>query len=267
MATGIEWTEVTWNPTTGCQQVSPGCDHCYAMVLVNTRQVKNSHSPRFNHPFNEVMIHENRLNQPAAIKKPSRIFVNSMSDVFHRDVPEATIDAIFDVMERVDRHTYQVLTKRSERMRRYLNKRYRTTPCPSHIWIGVSCENSDYAWRVNDLRNTNASLRWISAEPLLGSLHAVNLDGIAWVVAGGESGRGARPMDLDWVREVRDRCVDAGVAYFLKQLGGETKKRGKDEAVLDGVRWKQYPTIEGEGFFDEPRSVYVRSKLFDDVTE
>ena len=245
MATGIEWTEKTWNPATGCQSVSDGCDNCYAKTLVDTRQQFNSRSPRFGHPFNEIMLHDSRLQQPKTWKAPTRIFVNSMSDVWHRDIPDEYIDRIFDVMEATPRHTFQVLTKRAERMRRYVNSRYPNTPCPEHIWLGVSVEDERVGWRADMLRRTNVSVRWISAEPLLGSLASVSLDSIAWVVAGGESGKGARPMELDWARELRDRCAAGGIAFFLKQLGGETNKRGKDEAVLDGRRWTQYPVVGG----------------------
>ena len=241
----IEWTEKTWNPTSGCERVSSGCDHCYALHLVNTRQVKNPRSPRFGHPFHEVMLHESRLSQPTTWKQRTRIFVNSMSDVWHRDIPDAFIDRIFAVMEATPRHTFQVLTKRAERMKRYINLRYANEPCPKNIWLGVSVEDERVAWRADMLRRTNASVRWISAEPLLGSLGAVSLDGIDWVVAGGESGQGARPMDLDWARELRDRCVGNDIAFFFKQIGGEFNKQGKAEAVLDGRRWTQYPATEG----------------------
>jgi protein gp37 len=240
---GIEWTEKTWNPATGCTQVSPGCDRCYAMTLVNTRQVVNSRSPRFGHPFNEVMLHEERLDQPRAWRKPTTIFVNSMSDVWHVDVPDEYVDRIFHVMEREDRHTYQVLTKRSERMMRYLNRRYTNDPCPPHIWLGVSVESNEFRWRADQLRRANASVRFISAEPLIGPLDRVSLESIDWLIAGGESGRGWREMNLDWVRDLRDRCVMNGTAFFLKQLGGPTPltKRGGERAVVDGSRWTQYP--------------------------
>lgn len=244
-ASGIEWTEKTWNPATGCTQVSAGCDNCYAMRLVNTRQVNNSRSPRYNHPFDEVMLHKNRLLQPTTWKKPTRVFVNSMSDVWHVDVPDAFRDAIFAVMESTPRHTFQVLTKRAERMMRYVNKRYANAACPSHIWLGVSIEGERVGWRADMLRRTNASVRWISAEPLLGSLQSVSLENIDWVVAGGESGRGARPMELDWARELRDRSVSSEIAFFFKQIGGEFRKRGKEEALLDGRRWTEYPSVRG----------------------
>lgn len=241
---GIEWTERTWNPTTGCERVSAGCYNCYAMTLVNTRQVKNPRSPRFGHPFDEVMLHDNRIDQPLSWKTGYRIFVDSMSDLFHRDIPDAFIDRVFDVMERATQHTYQLLTKRSERMKRYVNRRYPNASCPGHIWLGVSVEDSRVAWRVDDLRASNLEVRWISAEPLIGPLDAVSLAGLNWLVAGGESGKGARPMDLDWTRDLRDRCVFAGVAFFLKQLGGVHDKRGGEKALLDGRRWTEYPVVK-----------------------
>jgi len=238
----IEWTNSTWNPTTGCAQVSPGCERCYAMRLVNTRQVLNPKSPRYGHPFDEVMLHYDRLDQPSRWRSPRRIFVDSMSDLFHRDIPDEFIGRIFDEMERNERHVFQVLTKRAERMKRFVNRRYSNAKCPAHVWLGVSIENIDYAWRETMLRGTNAAVRWISAEPLIGSLAKLDLDGIDWLVAGGESGPGARPMQEAWVRELRDRCVAAKrVAFFFKQWGGVRKKRGGAEALLDGRRWTEYP--------------------------
>jgi protein gp37 len=237
----IEWTENSWNPATGCEQVSPGCDRCYAMRLVNVRQVNNPRSPRYGHPFSEVMLHGDRLDQPSRWKTSKRIFVNSMSDLFHRDISDAFVDRVFDEMERNKRHIFQILTKRAERMKRYVNKRYTTDPCPVHVWLGVSVENRDYAWRVKMLSEANAATRWISAEPLLGSLTDLDLGGLDWLVAGGESGPGARPMDPSWVRELRDRCVADRVAFFFKQWGGVTKKGGGEDAVLDGRRWLEYP--------------------------
>ncbi len=222
----IEWTENSWNPATGCTQVSPGCDRCYAMRLVNVRQVNNPRSPRYGHPFNEVMLHSDRLSQPSRWKSPKRIFVNSMSDLFHKDVPDVFIDNVFVEMEHNGRHMFQVLTKRAERMRRYIASRYEGGECPRHIWLGVSVENLDYLWRAYMLRKTAAAIRWISAEPLLGSLAGLDLEGIDWLVAGGESGPGARPMEVAWVRELRDSCTAQGVRFFFKQWGGVTKKGG-----------------------------------------
>lgn len=237
----IEWTENSWNPATGCTQISPGCDHCYAKRLVDVRQINNPRSPRFGHPFEEVMLHDDRLDQPSRWRAPKRIFVNSMSDLFHRDIPDAFIDRVYDEMERAHHHVYQVLTKRAERMKRYVNKRYRGEPCPPHLWLGVSVENLDFTWRARMLRETNATTRWISAEPLLGSLTSLDLDKINWLVAGGESGPAARPMDPTWLRELRDKCIRYGVPFFFKQWGGIVNKGGGDEAMLDGRRWLEYP--------------------------
>lgn len=239
----IEWTENSWNPITGCTQVSAGCDHCYAMRLVNVRQVKNPRSPRYGHYFDEVMLHGERLDQPSRWKQPKLIFVNSMSDVFHKDAPDDFIDTIFLEMERNKHHVFQVLTKRAERMKRYVNRRYAGDHCPQHIWLGVSVENMDYVWRVKMLIETRAAVRWISAEPLLGSLANLKLAAIDWLVAGGESGPGARPLKAAWLRELRDRCLTHRVAFFFKQWGGATKKRGGEAAVLDGRRWLEYPSV------------------------
>jgi protein gp37 len=246
MPTNIEWSEETLNAVTGCERVSPGCDNCYATTLVNTRQVYNPKSARFGHPFHEVMLHEDRLDRPRRWTRPRRIFMNSLSDLWHRDVPDEHLDRTFAMMEETPRHTFQVLTKRSERMMRYINARYPDAPVPAHIWIGVSLETGDYGWRVEHLRRANISVRFISAEPLIGSIRNVSLEKIAWLICGGESGAGARPMDLDWAREARDMCAAGGTAFFLKQLGGVRDKRGKDAAVLDGRRWTEYPVIAGE---------------------
>ena len=241
----IEWTENSWNPATGCTQVSPGCDRCYAMRLVNVRQVKNPRSPRYGHTFNEVMLHAERLDQPSRWRTPKRIFVNSMSDLFHKEIPTAYIDLVFDEMERNARHVFQVLTKRAERMKRYVNKRYTMKSCPTHIWLGVSVENLDYTWRAKMLQATNASIRWISAEPLIGPLDGLDLAGINWLVAGGESGPGARVMEEAWVADLRDLCSANCVTFFFKQWGGELKKRGGEAAILDGRRWLEYPISAG----------------------
>jgi len=164
-----------------------------------------------------------------------------MSDVFHKDVPDDFIDLIFAEMERNPKHVFQVLTKRAERLRRYINRRYRSARCPSHIWIGVSVESLDYQWRAQMLRESNAFVRWISAEPLLEPLDTIDLSNIDWVVVGGESGPGARVLNIEWIRVLRDRCRKAGIAFFFKQWGRVSKKHGGEEAVLDGRRWLQYP--------------------------
>jgi protein gp37 len=235
----IAWTERTWNPATGCERVSDGCTNCYALTLVNTRMQHNPRSARFGHPFEEVMLHENRLNAPTTWKQPCRIFVNSMSDLWHRDIPDPFIDRVFAVMEATPRHTFQVLTKRSERMRRYVNARYPGAPCPAHIWIGVSVEDNRVSWRADDLRRANASVRWISAEPLLGPLDDVSLERIDWLVAGGESGNAYRPMDIAWARDLRDRCADRGIAFFTKQDSGP--RAGQQGRIPDDLWIKEYP--------------------------
>jgi protein gp37 len=238
--TKIEWTGKSWNPVTGCDKVSPGCANCYAFRFAERFRGVAGHY--FENGF-DVTLRPNKLRDPESWTKGEYVFVNSMSDLFHAEIPEWYIDRVFDVMERVDRHVYQILTKRPQRMRAYVNKRYpdRDKPCPAHIWLGVSVESADYAFRADMLRATNARVRWISAEPLLDTLAALDLDRIDWVVTGGESGPGAREMQLPWPRELRDKCVAAGVPFFLKQLGGKVDKRGGAQAKLDGRGWKQWP--------------------------
>ena len=195
----IEWTDATWNPVTGCTEVSPGCDHCYARVFAERfRDVPS-------HPYEQgfdLRLWPERLELPLQWKKPRRIFVNSMSDLFHQDVPDEYIFQVFEVMRRADQHVFQVLTKRSARLAKLAPQ----LPLPSHIWIGVSVETLRYQWRVDHLRQVPAHVRFISAEPLLGSLHELDLTDIHWLIAGGESGPGHRPCSPDWVRELRDLC-------------------------------------------------------------
>lgn len=229
----IEWTDATWNPTTGCTKVSPGCDNCYAERFAERwRGVRGNY---FEDGF-DLTLRPNMLGRPGQWRTGKRIFVNSMSDLFHRDVPDAYIDRVFDVMERVERHVYQLLTKRPERMRRYLRARYRGRTVPEHIWVGVSVESNAYAWRVDMLRDCPASIRFLSMEPCIGPVDAVGLDGIGWVIVGGESGPGKREMDPAWVRNVRDRCVALGVAFFFKQW----HKAGTGRQ-LDGRTWDEMP--------------------------
>jgi protein gp37 len=178
------------------------------------------------------------LDRPRSWKKPSKIFVNSMSDLFHRDVPDEYLDDVFAVMENVDRHVYQVLTKRPERMRRYVRERYGSTGCTRHIWLGTSVENNDYAWRAAMLAQIKCRTRFLSIEPMIGSVDAVSLSGISWVIAGGESGPGFRPLDILWLRHLRDRCVAGGIAFFFKQW-----HKGNTGRVLDGTTWDEYPTL------------------------
>jgi protein gp37 len=230
----IEWTDATWNPVTGCTQVSPGCDHCYAKVFAERFQGVPGH------PYEQgfrLQLRPDRLELPLNWKQPRRIFVNSMSDLFHRDIPDEYIMKVFDTMNRADQHIFQVLTKRSARLAR-LGPRL---PWAPHIWVGVSVETNQYAWRVDQLRKVPADVRFISAEPLLGPLDQVRLDGIHWVITGGESGVGCRPCNVDWVRDLRDRCLIQGVAFFHKQWGGRTPKAGG--RLLDGRTWDQLPAV------------------------
>jgi protein gp37 len=226
----IEWTESTWNPTTGCTKVSPGCERCYA------ERVALRFPKSFPRGFDLTLRHS-ALALPLHWRRPRTIFVNSMSDLFHADVPESYIEQVFDVMVRAPQHTYQVLTKRAERLARLALR----LPWPPQIWIGVSVESPKYAWRVDYLRTPPAAVRFVSAEPLLEPLPNMNLDGIHWLIAGGESQPGARPAATAWFEDLRDQCRHAGVAFFLKQLGGHPSKRGGEKAVLDGCRWIEMP--------------------------
>lgn len=230
----IEWTDATWNPVRGCTKISPGCKHCYAERFAERfRGVKG-------HPFEQgfdLRFIPEKLEEPLRWKKPLRIFVNSMSDLFHEDIPLEYIQQVFDVMNRANWHQYQVLTKRAERLEA-LSPSLQWSP---HIWMGVSIESQDYLWRVDHLRKTHAQVKFLSIEPLLGPLGTINLQGIDWVILGGESGPGARPMNPDWVKDIRDQCVNAGVAFFFKQWGGVQKKRnGRD---LEGRTWDEIPIV------------------------
>ena len=235
----IEWTNGTWNPVTGCTKVSAGCDNCYAERLSERfRGVKG-------HPFEtgfDLTLRHSRLEQPLHWRRSQLIFVNSMSDLFHKDIPAEYIHRVFDTMERADWHVYQVLTKRSSLMRRFVQERYPCGDAPSQIWLGVSIENVAALTRLRHLKETNASVRFVSFEPLLGSVGTVNLENIDWVIAGGESGPGARPVEPDWVRELRDQCKTQCVAFFFKQWGGRTPKAGGN--TLDGRQWLEYPEIQ-----------------------
>ena len=228
----IEWTDATWNPVTGCSKVSPGCKHCYAERMAKRLQAMGQ--PNYANGF-EVTLQPHMLELPLEWKRPRRVFVNSMSDLFHKDVPLSFIKKVFSVMRRANWHQYQLLTKRSERL---LEVSPLLTWEP-HIWIGVSVENDDYTTRIDDLRKTGADVKFLSLEPLLGPLRKLNLRGIDWVIVGGESGTGARPMNPDWVRDIRDQCIRANVPFFFKQWGGQFKKR--TGRVLDGRTWDQMP--------------------------
>ncbi|MGI8687244.1 MAG: DUF5131 family protein [Thermomicrobiales bacterium] len=231
----IEWTDATWNPVTGCTQVSPGCDHCYALTFAERfRGVPG-------HPYEQgfdLKLWPNRLEIPLQWKKPRRIFVNSMSDLFHKDVSDEYIRRVFNVMIKADWHNFQILTKRSPRLAHLAP----SLPWAPHMWIGVSIEQNSLVWRADHLRKVPAHVRFISAEPLLGPLPNLNLDGIHWLITGGESGAGHRPCNPDWVRDLRDRCVGSDVAFFHKQWGGRTPKVGG--RLLDGRTWDEFPTFQ-----------------------
>lgn len=255
----IEWTEATWNPVTGCTKVSPGCAHCYIertpAFRINHRKFDRGHIP--------LILHENRLEQPLRWRRPRMVFVNSLSDLFHDDVPEGYIRQVLSIMDNCPQHTFQVLTKRPERMRdvvrRYLGPI--ASPAP-HVWLGVSIENRRYIDRADVLRDTPAAVRFISAEPLLGPLvgatpgtgllrhewtgHVnwaeLDLDGIDWLIVGGESGPKHRRLGLDWVRDLRDAAIANGTAFFFKQVGGPRPTSGGRE--LDGRTWDEFPQLK-----------------------
>jgi protein gp37 len=237
----IEWTEATWNPTTGCDRISPGCDHCYALTLskrlkaMGSPKYQTDGDPRTSGPGFGVAVHPSSLDIPRGWAAPRLVFVNSMSDLFHARVPVSFIRDVFDVMRDTPQHTYQVLTKRAKRLRDV----GATLEWPSNVWMGVSVESRDYLNRVDYLRQVPAAVRFISAEPLLGPLGALELSDIHWVIAGGESGPQARPVEYEWVAELRDNCTASGVPFFFKQWGGRTPKAGGRE--LDGEQWDEFP--------------------------
>jgi protein gp37 len=234
--TAIEWTDATWNPVTGCTKITAGCDNCYAERFSERWRGIPGHP--FENGF-DLMLRPERLEQPLSWRRPRMIFVNSMSDLFHKQVPTEFIDRVFGTMEAANWHVFQVLTKRSSLMRDYLKKRYAERAPPEHIWLGVSVEDGLAAARVRHLREAPAGVRFLSIEPLIGRVGHLNLDGIHWVIAGGESGPNARPMQVDWVREVRDQCRESGVAFFFKQWGGIRPKSGGRS--LDGREWSELP--------------------------
>jgi protein gp37 len=234
----IEWTDATWNPVTGCTKISAGCDNCYAERF----------SERFRgvpgHPFEsgfDLTLRPERLLQPLEWKKPRMIFVNSMSDLFHKEVPRAHISGVFDTMERANWHIYQVLTKRSSLLRKFINERYQTRSAPAHIWFGVSVENEQAVSRIRHLQTANATIRFLSIEPLIGSVGKLDLKGIDWVIVGGESGPGARAMDPRWAISIRNQCVKAKVRFFFKQWGGRTPKA--NGRLLEGKEWSEFPMV------------------------
>ena len=232
----IEWTDATWNPVTGCTKITRGCDHCYAERFAERFRGTPGHP--FRNGF-KLTLRPERLAQPLAWKRPRRVFVNSMSDLFHKEIPIDFIDRVFDTMEAADRHEFQVLTKRSALMRAYLRRRYGKGAAPAHIWCGVSVEDHMATARIRHLRTAPAAVRFLSIEPLLGPVGDIDLDGIAWVIVGGESGPQARPMEERWVLDIRDACERAGVAFFFKQWGGMTPKSGG--RLLEGIEHNDHP--------------------------
>lgn len=234
--TSIEWTDATWNPVTGCTKISRGCDNCYAERFAERFRGVAGHA--FENGF-DIVLRPQRLEQPIHWKKRRRIFVNSMSDLFHKKVPVEYVDRVFEAMEKADHHIYQVLTKRSSLMRSYVNRRYQSSHVPAHIWLGVSIENQKTLVRLKHLKEARVGVRFVSFEPLLESIGTVDLRGIGWVIAGGESGPRARPIQREWICDLRDQCLEQEVAFFFKQWGGKTPKaRGN---AIDGKTWLQFP--------------------------
>jgi len=239
---GIEWTEATWNPTTGCDRVSPGCDNCYALTLAKRLKAMGSEKyqedgdPRTSGPGFKLTLHPEVVDLPKSWRQPRVVFVDSMSDLFHPDVPLEFIRQVVDVMKKTPQHTYQILTKRSQRLRKLAAE----LDWPPNVWMGVSVENEAYRFRINHLREVPAAVRFLSLEPLLGALPVLDLTDIHWVIVGGESGPRARPMKQAWVEEIRDQCAAAGVPFFFKQWGGRTPKAGGRE--LDERTWNEMPT-------------------------
>ena len=237
----IEWTEATWNPTTGCDRISPGCDNCYALTLskrlkaMGSAKYQTDGDPRTSGPGFGFAVHEEALDVPRMWREPRVVFVNSMSDLFHARVPLDYLQRVFEVMRETPRHSYQLLTKRAVRLAKVAAQ----LDWPANVWMGVSVESADEVRRIDELRRVPAAVRFVSAEPLLGPLPSLKLTGIDWLIAGGESGHNCRPMDPEWVRGLRDQCNAAGTAFFFKQWGGRTPKAGGRE--LDGREHSDMP--------------------------
>lgn len=234
-SSSIEWTEATWNPVTGCNKVSEGCRNCYAATMA--KRLHAMGNPRYLNEFN-LTLHHDLINLPLRWKQPKRIFVNSMSDLFHKDVPIEFIQSVFETMVKAHWHTFQILTKRSDRLLEISH----LLPWPINIWQGVSVEDDRVTFRIDNLRNIPAQVKFLSIEPLIGPVNNLNLQNIHWVIVGGESGSGARPMDADWVRTIRDQCIAEGVAFFFKQWGGVQKHR--TGRILDERVWNEYPILQ-----------------------
>lgn len=236
----IEWTEETWNPTTGCNKVSAGCKNCYAEIMAN--RLKAMGAPGYENGF-EFTIMPERLNQPLRKKKPTKYFVNSMSDLFHEEMPIEFLDQIIDIINRTPQHIYQILTKREDALFQYFSNRL----VPENIWLGVSVENKKNGVpRIDKLRNINAYIKFLSVEPLLEDLGKLDLTGIDWVIVGGESGTKARPMKKEWALNVKRQCEEQNVAFFFKQWGtwgsdGIRRSKKSNGRILEGQEWNEYP--------------------------
>jgi len=229
----IEWTESTWNPITGCSKISPGCKNCYAERMA--RRLHAMRQANYRNGF-KLTVHPHTIGLPLSWKRPQMIFVNSMSDLFHAQAPKDFIIEIFNTMNKACWHMYQILTKRAEQ----LIKLDKILPWTDNIWMGVTVESSDYVYRIDRLRESCALNKFISFEPLLDSVRTLNLKGIDWVIAGGESGPGARIVQKEWITEIRDQCIEAGIPFFFKQWGGIRKK--KNGKILDGRVWNEFPS-------------------------
>jgi len=237
--TTIDWTELSWNPVTGCTKKSPGCKHCYAEK--QAKWLKGMNNKRYKNGF-ELTLHHDLIKEPLKTKKGKEIFVCSMSDLFHEKVPDSFIKKVFQTMHLAAQHKFFVLTKRSERL--YSMEMRGDLDWRGNIWMGVTVENTDYLYRIDHLRETDAAVKFLSIEPLLAPIPDIDLSGIDWVIVGGESGPGARPMKEEWVIDIRDQCINAGVPFFFKQWGGKNKK--KKGCLLEGKIWKQVPTIKSK---------------------
>lgn len=241
--TSIEWTDATWNPTTGCRKVSPGCDHCYAATLA--KRLKAMGNPRYQKdgpdgPGFGVTLHFDKLEEPLSWRTSRMVFVNSMSDLFHSEIPESFIAAVWRTMAAAPHHKFQILTKRPRRMASVVARLVDDFGVLPNVWLGTSIELDEYTWRADWVRKAPSAIRFLSLEPLLGPLPSLNLGGLNWVIVGGESGPKHRPVDPRWVRDIRDSASDSGVAFFFKQWGGRTPKAGGRQ--LDGRTWDQMPT-------------------------